>query len=276
LRLQREFGDVNTGTRLVYWIFDEQPEEVKLAALDVLALSDNREVMESLVAAYGKFPAKLKSKVRDVLSSRPPSAIALLQTIDAGGIPADDVSIGELRRLALYSNDVIDAIVRKHWGNIGPGSPEEKLATMRRFNNDLRSEAGDPQQGKGLFAKHCGVCHQLYGEGKKIGPDLTTANRQDRAALLSNIVDPSAVIRREFVSYVVVTSTGQVYAGLLAEQDAATITVLDANNQRIKLQRDEIESIEESDVSLMPERILDALTPQQLRDLFAYLQQAAP
>jgi putative heme-binding domain-containing protein len=143
---------------------------------------------------------------------------------------------------------------------------------LRRYNNDVRAGAGDPQRGKELYGKHCAVCHQLYGEGNKIGPDLTTANRQDTAALLGNIVDPSAVIRREFLSYTVVTTSGRVHAGLLAEQDGASVTVLDAKNQRVTLARDEIDSMEESGMSLMPERILDELSPQQLRDLFAYLQ----
>ena len=143
---------------------------------------------------------------------------------------------------------------------------------MRRFNNDLRAGTGKPAAGKLLFEKNCGVCHQLFGHGNKIGPDLTTANRTDRAALLGNIVDPSAVIRREFMNYVVVTTTGRVLTGVMAEQDGASVTIVDANNQRTKIPRNEIDELREAEVSLMPERILEKLTPQELRDLFAYLQ----
>ena len=144
---------------------------------------------------------------------------------------------------------------------------------MRRFSNDLRAAAGDPHAGKPLFAKHCGVCHQLHGEGEKIGPDLTAANRQDLAALLGNIVDPSAVIRREYVNHVIITSSGQVVGGILAEQTGAGVTVLTAENKRINIANDEIEEMAEAETSLMPERILEALTPQERRDLFSYLQQ---
>ena len=69
-------------------------------------------------------------------------------------------------------------------------------------------------------------CHQLFGSGNKIGPDLTTANRGDRALLLANIVDPSAVIRREYMNYIVVTTSGRVLTGLIAEQQNASITIL--------------------------------------------------
>jgi putative heme-binding domain-containing protein len=147
---------------------------------------------------------------------------------------------------------------------------------MRRFNNDLRAGTGNPAAGKLLFEKNCAVCHQLFGHGNHIGPDLTIANRADRAALLGNIVDPSAMIRREFMNYVVTTSSGRVLTGVVAEQDAASVTIVDANNQRTRISRNEIDDLHESDVSLMPERLLEKLAPQELRDLFAYVQSPKP
>ncbi|MFM7248740.1 MAG: hypothetical protein ACKO5R_02470, partial [Planctomycetaceae bacterium] len=72
--------------------------------------------------------------------------------------------------------------------------------------------------------------------------------------------------------HTVVTRSGRVVTGLLAEQDAAAVTILDAQNRRVGIQRDAIESIEASAVSLMPERILEQLSPEELRDLFAWLQ----
>jgi putative heme-binding domain-containing protein len=207
-----------------------------------------------------------------LIFQREKSATLFLDGIQQGTFQAEEVPLEELRQLSLFESESIDEVVRANWGNIGPGSTEEKLATMRRFNNDLRPGGGDPNRGKLLFEKQCGICHKLHSEGNKIGPDLTTANRKDRAALLANIVDPNAVIRREYLSYIVTTNSGQVVTGLLTEQDAASITVLDAKNARIKISRDEVEEIQESSVSLMPERILENLNPEEIRDLFSYLQ----
>jgi len=229
-------------------------------------------VTSALVAAYPSASKEVRHRIRDVLFSRPGTAIAFLQEIDSGTFKSDDIPVDQLRNLSLHKNEQIDSLVHKHWGNIGPGSSEEKLATMRRFNNDLRAGAGKAAAGKLLFEKNCGVCHQLFGYGNKIGPDLTNANRSDRAALLGNIVDPSAVIRREFMNYIVVTTSGRVLTGVMAEQDGASVTIVDANNQRTKIPRNEIEELREGEVSLMPERLLEKLAPQELRDLFAYLQ----
>lgn len=247
-------------------------DPVRLSALEILArVSDDVRVLE-LLKDYASFSPAVRSRVRGLALSRPASARYLLDRVDEGRIDAKEIAVDELRVVALHKDPKLDALVSKHWGRVGPGTPEEMLATMRRFSNDLRAAAGEAVRGKELFTKHCGMCHGLFGEGSKVGPDLTTANRGDRAALLANIVDPSAVVRREYLQYAVETSSGQVLSGLIAEQDAASITILDAKNVRTRIDRSEVEAIRESTTSLMPERLLDALSPQELRDLFAYLR----
>jgi hypothetical protein len=63
---------------------------------------------------------------------------------------------------------------------------------------------------------------------------------------------------------------------LLVEQSPGRITLLTAKNERIKIDRSRIESLEESRVSLMPENQLKELKPQEVRDLFRYLQTDGP
>jgi putative heme-binding domain-containing protein len=270
--LLREFGRPDLAPALITLLDVKHPNGVTLAALDVLAAYDDPSVTTALTKAYPAAAKEVRHRIRDILFSRAATAVAFLQTIDPGEAEGHDIPIDQLRRLSVHKNEGIDTLVRQRWGNIGPGSTEEKLATMRRFNNDLRAAAGNPGAGHLLYEKNCGVCHQLFGHGNKIGPDLTTANRSDRAALLANIVDPNAVIRHEFMNYVVVTTSGRLLTGVMAEQDGASVTIVDANNQRTKIPRNEVEELHESEVSLMPERLLENLSPEELRDLFAYLQ----
>jgi putative heme-binding domain-containing protein len=249
-----------------------QSDKALQDAVRVLSRFDDDRITQQLLARYPELTASVRTQVVDVLFRRRGSARALLERISAGDIDKADVSIPQLRNVALHHDQELDRRVRELWGRVSPGTAEEKLAVMRRFNNDLRASGGEAVRGKPLFAKHCGTCHQLFGEGNRIGPDLTTANRHDRAALLANIVDPSAVIRREYVNYTLVTTDGRVVSGLLADQDAGSVTVLDAKNQKLRFRRGEIEEFGEAGVSLMPERLLEQLSPQELRDLFAYLQ----
>ncbi len=135
---------------------------------------------------------------------------------------------------------------------------------------------GNPELGQTLFAKHCATCHRLFDKGSAIGPDLTHANRKDRDYLLASIVNPSAVIRKEYINYIVHTTDGQVFAGLLSEETAQRLTLLGAKNERTAISRAKVESIVESPVSLMPENLLKELKPAELRDLFSYLQSDKP
>ncbi|MFM7837899.1 MAG: c-type cytochrome, partial [Planctomycetaceae bacterium] len=131
--------------------------------------------------------------------------------------------------------------------------------------------AGDNSAGRELFRRHCGACHQMFGEGGRAGPDLTTANRQDRDFLVISLVDPSSVIRREYVSVVVQTKSGRVLTGLPISRSESELVLADAKGERQALSTAEIEELSESAVSLMPEGLYRQLKPQELRDLFAWL-----
>ncbi len=273
LGLLARFGSADSTPAALERIDPKQPAAVAHAAIAAANRFENAQVTEHLLSIYPQLPAAVRSDVRDALLSRPGSALALLRQVESGKVDPQEFPLDQLRRAALHGDEEIDALVRKLWGAIQPATPEARLADVRRFSNDLRAAAGDKRAGKAIYMKHCGVCHRLFDEGNHVGPELTKANRGDRQALLTNIVDPSSVIRKEYASYVLTTESGQVLTGVLAEQNAASVTLLDAKNQRTRVRRDEIDQLEESPVSLMPEKLLEQLTPQQLRDLFAYLQQ---
>jgi putative heme-binding domain-containing protein len=268
------------------------PETLQVAALRALQHFDLELIADRVLQNYSQFNERVRSIARKVLLSRKGWALKFLRKIDQGKVAAQEVPVDQVRQVSLFQDDQLDQLVRKHWGNIQPGTPEEKLATIRRFMNDLRAGKGNPVRGRVLFAKQCGNCHQFFGEGTPIGPDLTHANRKDRDFLLVSIVDPSAVIRKEYLSYVVHTKDGRVLTGLLADPSAHSIqalpgghglrhsvsgvTLLDGKNERTTIKQDQVESIQASPVSLMPENTLQDLQPQELRDLFSYLASDQP
>ena len=276
LQVLAEGGQPSMVEPLLRLLASAQPEPLQLAVLDALRQFEDERIAEALLERYPGMEPRLRSKTCDVLLSRKPWATRLLDEVDRGQVAAKDVAVDQLRLVALHNDTQLDALVKKHWGSIQGGTPEERLAEMRRINNDLRAGRGNPAAGKVLFVKHCGTCHQLFGEGIAIGPELTHANRKNTDELLATIVSPSAVIRREFLSFLVQTTDGQVLTGLLVEQSPASVTLLGAKNERTTIGRDKIESITESLTSLMPDNLLSPLKPQELRDLFTYLQSEPP
>jgi putative membrane-bound dehydrogenase-like protein len=272
LAILAEYGRENCVPAVLALAGEGQTDEIRALSLGVLRRFSSEKIADAVVAAYPRMSDLLQSRARDLLFSRPASTRAFLQLVEENRLDPASVPVDQLRRLALLHDNDVDVRVRKHWGNIQPGTPEEKLADMRRFSNDLRAGSGDPARGAALFKKHCATCHKLKDEGNSIGPDLTNTVKGDPVSLLASIVDPSAVVRREFSSYVVLTTAGTVQTGLIADQDAASVTLLDAKNERTRINRDQIEEISESPTSLMPEKLLEQLSPQELRDLFAYLR----
>lgn len=272
LRILDELGKSGCAPTVLTVLRSAHDDALRTAALSTLGAFDLPQIDDAVLQQYRQMSPAVRTAARNLLLGRPRSAGKLLSAIDRGQISAADVQVEELRRLALYNAPALDAAVRKRWGNIRAGTPEEKLADIRRLSNDLRAAAGRPDHGHELFKKHCATCHQLFGEGIKIGPDLTTANRKDRDFLLVSIVDPSVQVRKEFLNYALETRDGRVYTGLVVDQSPSSVTLVGATNQRTTIPRSQIEDLKELPVSLMPERILDPLKPQEVRDLFSYLQ----
>jgi putative heme-binding domain-containing protein len=248
-------------------------EPISAAALKTHSPIDDPRLAEPLIDAHQTTKSEsLKSQIRDVLLGRSSSALAWLRATDRDQIAAKETPIEQIRRVSLFGDSELDRLVLKHWGKLEGATREEKLAEVRRLNNDLRAGSGDATLGRSVFSKRCAVCHQLFGEGKKVGPDLTTANRRDRNALLVSLVDPSSVIRKEYASLVVVTSGGRVLTGIPLNRSDAGVTLVDSKGEATTVAHSDIEAVSESTVSQMPDDLYRTLTPQELRDLFAWLQ----
>lgn len=261
----------STEPLLLLALSPNEPEPVRAVALAAVLRLGDEAVTSRLLARLPMFPSKLNARAIDLLLGRKLSAAALLKSVEQGLLKASDIPVDQVRHVALFEDHELNALVTKHWGKLGAATREEKLAEVRRLNNDLRAAGGNVEAGKAIYKKHCAACHQIFGEGTKLGPDLTAANRKDRDYLLISLVDPSVVIRKEFLSHIIEMRDGRVLNGLIVERNDAGLTIANAKNERVTLSVADIEELRESPVSLMPDDLYRQLKTQELRDLFAYL-----
>ena len=114
-------------------------------------------------------------------------------------------------------------------------------------------------------------CHTLYGEGGKVGPDITGANRQDMDYLMVNIVDPSAVIAKDYMVSLISMKDDDVFTGIVAKEDDSTVSLTTESGVQV-LQKADIKEMRHSELSMMPEGLLTPLSRKELIDLVTYLR----
>jgi putative heme-binding domain-containing protein len=160
-------------------------------------------------------------------------------------------------------------------------APDDMPKQIAKYKAIVYSPAAMPPDallGRALFTKTCMECHTLFGMGAKIGPELTdlrltpggALKRADLNFLVTNIVDPSAEIAKEFQPSVVSTTSGVVIVGIVKEANDAAVT-LQTSSKIVVIPRKEIEEMRESKVSLMPVDLLKPLSDHEVRSLFAYV-----
>jgi putative membrane-bound dehydrogenase-like protein len=251
-------------------------DPLRLSAIGAAEGFDDPAIAPALLKGYPAWPAAVKRRAVQALASRKAWAADLLAAVDAGTVPAADVPTDQVRAVLAFNDPGLTKMAEKHYGKVGPATPGEKQARIAWLTIAVNNRKGDPASGHALFKQHCATCHTLFGEGNKVGPDLTAADRKNVGYMLAQIVDPSAVVRPEYVRHTVRTADGRTLSGLVVEATDRAVTLLDAQNRRTVVPRADVEEFTPTPVSLMPEKLLDALTDQQVADLFAHLRRDPP
>ena len=237
-----------------------------------LALFDDPAVGRTLAANYRTFHPSERPVALDVLASRPSFARALLDRIAAGAIPRQDLTAFHARQIRSLGDPALTGRLAEVWGELRD-SPADRPSGSRRSRRRLDPAAlarADRGRGRAVFERVCASCHKLYGHGGEVGPDLTGAGRDNLDYLLENLVDPSASVSADFRMVVVAMNDGRVLNGLVRRQTDRTLT-LQTQTEALTLDREEIEEVKPSPLSLMPEGLLDPLGEAEVRDLIAYL-----
>jgi putative membrane-bound dehydrogenase-like protein len=237
-----------------------------------LATIDDPAIGVALVKAYGKFHQADRSQLIATLVSRPAFVKALLDAMAADRIPRSELSAFDARQVRSFNDPALTKQLGEVWGELRE-SGEDKKAQIAKWKQLLTPESlakADLGAGRAAFAATCAACHMLYGEGGKLGPDLTGSGRENLDYLLENIADPSAVVSADFRMTILQLKDGRVLNGMVAAKTDRTLT-LQTMTEKLTVERAEITKLDELPMSLMPEGLPDALGETQMRNLIAYL-----
>jgi putative membrane-bound dehydrogenase-like protein len=241
-------------------------------AMKGLTFFDDPALGEQLAKSYSSFHPVERPAVIETLVTRPTFAIALLDQIEAGKIPATELSALQARQIRSYGDEKLTARLAQVWGELRD-SPQDKQDLIERLKKELSPKtlaAADERLGRAVFQSTCANCHRLFGAGGNIAPDLTGSGRHNLDYLLSNIIDPSAVVNKDFRMSILRMTDGRILNGLVTSQDDDRV-VLQTAKEKLTLMKSEIDEQKLTTLSPMPEGILQPLKPDQIRDLISYL-----
>lgn len=256
------------GPALQQLLSPQNPSDVQLAAVRALSAQDHPDVAGKLLAAWTGYSPNLRREVLEALFARADRLRQLLDAVEKKTVLASQIESARVEQLRKHP----DAKVRQRAQALfsGPAVSNRKQAVEDyRPALDL---TGDPARGKALFKKTCSVCHRLENEGHEVGADLQAALRtKTREALLNDILDPSKEVDPRYINYLVTTKAGRLFTGLIAVESPSSVTLRRAERAEDTILRSQIDEIQATDKSVMPEELEKQLSKQDLADVIAYL-----
>lgn len=245
-------------------------EEIRKGALTSLQRYADPEIGAAVVGRFPSLAEDARRVALTLLASRKEWALVLLEAVEAGTVKREWLSAAPFR---MYREGRLGALVLRVWGLVEGVEGRKEISRLEAV---VRGGPGDPYRGKKLFAATCFRCHLFFDKGGQVGPDLTSARRDDVGALLASIVDPGAEIREGYENYIARTNDGRTVSGFLVEKSPQVVVLRGVDGQNVVLRADEIEEMKVTPVSVMPEGLLRGMTDEQVRDLFAYLRSSQP
>ena len=255
-------------------------DDPDLAADAVRGLSafGSEQTTRLLLDRYPKLSERARREVVNTLVSRPASAKELLSAVQRGVIKKSEISASALRQLRDHDEDAeLKEMVALIWATSDKSnsSVTQQFAKYRALLSAENLKRGNASRGRAVYELSCASCHKLYGQGGTVGPELTGADRQNLDYLLENIITPSAVVPDAYRASVVSMKDDRVLNGIVLSKSDQAVT-LQTSTEKLSLPAAEVDSVRESQMSMMPDGLLEALEEQQILDLFNYLTSSSP
>ncbi len=256
-------------SKLTGFLAPTQPAELQLAALEALGSYREPAVADILVEAWPKLTPPLRDKAVTIMLSRTERIAKLLDAIEAKRITPAQLSVAAKATLGRQKTP---ALVERIAKLIGDGGSSNRKVVIAKYEL-VMTIAGDVARGAKIYEAACMVCHKSGDRGNDVGPHLGTIKAWPVEQILTNVLDPNREVSPNFALYIVETNDGRTLSGLIASETAGNLTLKRADGGTDTVLRSEIKSLTSPGISLMPEGLEAAITPQQMADLIQFLRQ---
>ncbi|MEX0936935.1 MAG: PVC-type heme-binding CxxCH protein [Pirellulales bacterium] len=248
-----------------------QPSVLRRDAIQALAQRNDATTAKLLLDLYPGLSASEQQDAIGVLVTRQSFAETLLAAIEHGTVDRGDVSAFALQQLRAYPDDALNDRVATLWAD--DTGRLESSAEIARFKQLLTPEylaQGNAGRGRVRFEQTCSKCHSMFGEGGNIGPELTGSDRKNLDYVLTNLFDPALLVDEAFRLTTIATVDGRILSGFIV-QHAEHFVIVQTPDAQVRLEFEDIDQMQTTDKSMMPEGMLRGLSDGQIRDLLVYL-----
>jgi putative heme-binding domain-containing protein len=259
------------------------PSEVRIEAVDQLFHRDASAAMEVARLIIDSKSAKIPEKQAVVAALRgraDTNSVKLLQEL-VDRLVARKLDSGlklDVYVLARESGStVIDSALKKYLA-AGPKGSLKMASTEIPY--ELLTDGGDATRGKAIINGHLGAnciaCHRVDSdEGSEVGPSLRKVGAErSKFEITESLVEPSAKIVPGFGMETILLKDGKTLAGSISKESPKSIDLKSVDGTIQKISVATIAS-RTPPVSLMPP-MLGILTPEEIRDVVAYLSGLKP
>ena len=214
-------------------------------------------------------PRADRQKAAEQLAQSPDGGAALLSLAAEGKLPAELKAV-VADQIFRNPDPSIRALASQHFERKTAGGtplpPVDKLLATK----------GDAARGRDAFfgtRAACSRCHAFGGEGSDVGPDLTEIrNKYDGAALLDQVLNPSAAILLGYEPWIVRTKRGETHLGFILAEGQAGLTLKDTAGKKVFIPARQVDRRVRQKLSVMPDNVALGLEPQEIADLLEFLR----
>lgn len=273
LRTLRSTGDAKSAEPLLKMLDGSDSSALKTEALRTVAAFNPEAARKTAEQLLDQSDRSLLNEAVAILGSNKPGAKLIGERFVDGKLPkellprvADAVrnfAGGDAAYTALY-----EKVMR---GGLSlAGADVEKIKTQV-------AQRGNAARGRELYLSStslaCMTCHRMEGVGGQIGPDLTRLwDTMTVEKILETIIEPSKEIKEGYQSYKATTNAGTVITGLKISETSMEVVIREATGRDVRIAKSDLDSLDASKVSLMPENAISQLSYEQLLDLVAFLK----
>ena len=266
----RALGDLGSPQQIARLAPLAAPAEtgpVADAALQTICRRGDVEAIASLIAAWPSYtPARRRLLIAASMESANASR-ALVDALEQGAVRAAEIDPAVRAAFAKMRDADLAARAERVFAAAMPEPRDEVLAAYRPALELPPNRA----HGAAVFKAHCLTCHVIFGLGRQAGPDLSAIGGRAKEILLSDLLDPSRQVAPDYLSYTLVTRDGRALTGLLVSDIAEAVTLRRGEGADDTLPRAEIDQLQASGKSLMPEGLEQRLSVQDVADVLEFL-----